>query len=130
MLGDPCIDNYWFTQKQSFAINMLPLEGLLSKGMASKFSFLKIVNYFLGFLFRRMRNGPGRTNILTAPAKHHTSIQIFDHCFLFAFFFRKPKCLHVAKIHAFSAGNTFLIIDFWSPRYLTSWNSLVCFFRH
>jgi hypothetical protein len=129
MLDDPCLDNDWFTQKQSLAINMLPLGSFLSE-IASNFSLLKIVNYFLGFLFRRMGDGPDRTYILTPPAKHYTCVQVLNNCFLCTIFLFKPKRLHVTKVNAFSAGNAFLIIDFWSPRYLVSGYSLVCFFRH
>jgi hypothetical protein len=77
-----------------------------------------------------MRYCAFRTDILTAPAKHHTCIQILYNCFLCTIRFLKPKCLHVAKIHAFSAGNAFFIIDFWSPRYFVSGYSFVCFFIH
>ena len=75
-----------------------------------------------------MCDGASRTNIFAASAKHYASARIFYNGSLFSLYFFGCESFYVAKVYAFSAAYAFFIVDFWTPRYLVSGNTVICFF--
>jgi len=105
------------------AMNKKPDSGL-------SFCFLQFFDYLSGFFFGREFDGSDRALFFTACAENYTIIRIFYDRHLFSFFLFKFVRAERAILYAFSAAYAFFIVDCWTPRYLASRNTVICFFRH
>ena len=90
----------------------------------------EVSDYLAGFFFRRMLDGSGRANSITARAEHYAVVWIFHDGPLFSVIFFKFVRAEFAVVHAFSAADAFLVVYHWVPRYLAAGNSVPSFFRH
>jgi hypothetical protein len=63
--------------------------------------------------------------VFAASAKHYASVRIFYNGSLFSLYFFGCESFYVAKVYAFSAAYAFFIVDFWTPWYLVSGNTMI-----
>jgi hypothetical protein len=77
-----------------------------------------------------MRDSAGRALLLATRAEHDAVVKIFDDRPLFSVFLFEFEHAKFAVVYAFSAAYAFFVVDCWTPRYLVSGNTVICFLAH
>jgi len=91
---------------------------------------LQFSDYLSGFFLGREFDGACRALFFAARAEHYTIVRIFYDRLLFSLVLFKLEHAERAILYAFSAADAFFIVDCWTPRYLASRNTSVCFLIH
>jgi len=92
--------------------------------------FSQFSDYLSSFFLGRELDSASRALFFAACAEHHTIIRIFHDRLLFPLVLFRFVHVECAVVYAFTAAYAFFIVDCWTPRYLASRNTVICFFRH
>ena len=101
----------------------------LTRRRTLSFCFLQFSDYLSSFFLGREFDSAGRALFFTACTEHYTIIRILHDRSLFSLVLFKLVRAELTVVYAFSAADAFFIVYCWTPRYLSSRDSVACFFR-
>jgi DNA-binding transcriptional ArsR family regulator len=98
--------------------------------MTLSFCFLQFLDYLSSFFLGREFDSASRALFFTACTEHYTIIRILHDSSLCSLVPFKLVRAELTVVYAFSATDAFFIINCRVPRYLASWNTVICFSAH